>query len=338
MRRTPDGRWPAGGRPRSKRPAVAVPAAHRREGAATPSRPERGGRATRGGAGGSAPLHFRRAVTFDWSRPVLVGVVNVTPGLVLRRRAVRPAPAAAVAAASAGRGRRRRHRRRRRIDPPAARGPVSAAAEDSPAWSRSRAPGRPDGVRRCRSTPRKAEVAPGGACAGAELVNDISGGLFDPALIEVTAAAGAAWCCGHVRGRVLAEVHAAERDAAPASTRWRRAGRPAWRRLPAACAPAPSSTPGSASASARPQTWSSSRRAGELGARLGCPVDGRPLAQALPRRAHRAPGRPHATTPPSAPRWPRSPAAPQLVRVHDVGAAAARPSRCSPRPSGRRAP
>ena len=58
----------------------------------------------------------------------------------------------------------------------------------------------------------KASVARAALAAGAEMVNDISGGRFDPAIVDVAAAAGAAYVCGHVRGRNLAEVHAAEAD------------------------------------------------------------------------------------------------------------------------------
>ena len=58
----------------------------------------------------------------------------------------------------------------------------------------------------------KASVARAALAAGAEMVNDISGGRFDPALVDVVAAAGAAYVCGHVRGRNIAEVHAGEAD------------------------------------------------------------------------------------------------------------------------------
>jgi dihydropteroate synthase len=56
----------------------------------------------------------------------------------------------------------------------------------------------------------KAEVARAALDAGAEVVNDVSGGLFDPAIVRVAEAAGAAYVCGHVRGDSLAAVHAAE--------------------------------------------------------------------------------------------------------------------------------
>jgi dihydropteroate synthase len=50
--------------------------------------------------------------------------------------------------------------------------------------------------------------------AGAELVNDVSGGLFDPAILAVVEG-GAAYVCSHLRGRSLADVFAAERPATP---------------------------------------------------------------------------------------------------------------------------
>ncbi len=54
----------------------------------------------------------------------------------------------------------------------------------------------------------KSDVARAALDAGAEIVNDVSGGLFDPEILEVTERAGAAYVCGHLRGRALAEVHA----------------------------------------------------------------------------------------------------------------------------------
>src|SRR5215470_11981068 len=42
----------------------------------------------------------------------------------------------------------------------------------------------------------KAAVARAALAAGAEIVNDVSGGLFDPTIAEVAAAADAAYVCG----------------------------------------------------------------------------------------------------------------------------------------------
>jgi dihydropteroate synthase len=55
----------------------------------------------------------------------------------------------------------------------------------------------------------KAEVARVALDAGAEIVNDVSGGRYDPELPGVVAEAGAAYVLGHLRGRTIAETHAA---------------------------------------------------------------------------------------------------------------------------------
>lgn len=54
----------------------------------------------------------------------------------------------------------------------------------------------------------KAEVARAAVAAGATIVNDVSGGLFDPAMGE--AVGDATYIVGHLRGRTLADVFAAE--------------------------------------------------------------------------------------------------------------------------------
>ncbi len=56
----------------------------------------------------------------------------------------------------------------------------------------------------------KARVAAAALEAGAEIVNDVSGGRFDPAIIDVAARAQAAIVVGHVRGGTIADTHAAE--------------------------------------------------------------------------------------------------------------------------------
>jgi dihydropteroate synthase len=56
----------------------------------------------------------------------------------------------------------------------------------------------------------KAEVARAAVAAGATIVNDVSGGLFDPAMIETVRELGVRYIAGHLRGRPLAEVFAAE--------------------------------------------------------------------------------------------------------------------------------
>ncbi len=57
----------------------------------------------------------------------------------------------------------------------------------------------------------KAVVARAAIAAGADLVNDVSGGAFDPDILAVADDAGVGYVCGHLRGASLAEVFAAER-------------------------------------------------------------------------------------------------------------------------------
>jgi dihydropteroate synthase len=67
----------------------------------------------------------------------------------------------------------------------------------------------------------KARVAEAAVAAGATVVNDVSGGLFDPDMVRtvITLAAGGnlTYIAGHLRGRTLEEVFAAE-----APVGWRR--------------------------------------------------------------------------------------------------------------------
>jgi dihydropteroate synthase len=61
----------------------------------------------------------------------------------------------------------------------------------------------------------KAEVARAAVAAGAAIVNDVSGGLFDPAMAEALADLDATYIAGHLRGASLAEVFAREPAGAP---------------------------------------------------------------------------------------------------------------------------
>jgi dihydropteroate synthase len=56
----------------------------------------------------------------------------------------------------------------------------------------------------------KASVAREAIAAGAQIINDVSGGAFDPEMITLAAESGAAFVLGHVRGASLAAVHAEE--------------------------------------------------------------------------------------------------------------------------------
>ena len=56
----------------------------------------------------------------------------------------------------------------------------------------------------------KAAVAEAALAAGATIVNDVSGGVFDPRIRDVLAASQATYICGHLRGGSIAEVFARE--------------------------------------------------------------------------------------------------------------------------------
>jgi dihydropteroate synthase len=56
----------------------------------------------------------------------------------------------------------------------------------------------------------KAAVAEAALARGATIVNDVSGGAFDPRMREVLAASQATYICGHLRGASIAEVFARE--------------------------------------------------------------------------------------------------------------------------------
>jgi dihydropteroate synthase len=56
----------------------------------------------------------------------------------------------------------------------------------------------------------KGEVARAAVAAGATIINDVSGGLFDPDMARAIADADVTYIVGHLRGRSLPEVFAAE--------------------------------------------------------------------------------------------------------------------------------
>ena len=56
----------------------------------------------------------------------------------------------------------------------------------------------------------KSAVAEAALAAGATIVNDVSGGVFDPRMRDVLAASRATFICGHLRGGSIAEVFALE--------------------------------------------------------------------------------------------------------------------------------
>ncbi len=121
----------------------------------------------------------------------------------------------------------------------------------------------------------KAAVARAAVAAGATLVNDVSGGLFDPEMAKVLADLDVTYIAGHLRGTSLAEVFGAE--AANACITWREVGVELAERL------------AQLSAATRARAWVDPgigfgkgsdpegnlellRHAGALGRSLGCPV------------------------------------------------------------------
>ncbi|MCE9578943.1 MAG: dihydropteroate synthase [Deltaproteobacteria bacterium] len=154
-----------------------------------------------------SPIEFRSA-RFDWSRPYIMGVVNVTPDSFSdggRLGSVDAAVAHGEQLVADGAdlldiGGEATNPRAQ---------PVSAAVElariapvIAALAKRVRVPISVDTT--------KAAVAAAAIDAGAEIVNDVAGGRFDPEIAAATAAGGAVYVCGHLRGASLAEVFAAE--------------------------------------------------------------------------------------------------------------------------------
>ncbi|HLL24201.1 MAG TPA: dihydropteroate synthase [Kofleriaceae bacterium] len=126
----------------------------------------------------------------------------------------------------------------------------------------------------------KAAVALAAVRAGAAIVNDVSGGLFDPDMPSAIAGlAGVTYIAGHLRGRTIAEVFAQENRPHSTSHSF------SWREVAAELGERLAALP----AEARQRTWvdpgigfgkgadpennlSLLRHAGELGRAVGCPV------------------------------------------------------------------
>jgi dihydropteroate synthase len=154
-----------------------------------------------------APIRFR-GLTLDWGRPYVMGVVNVTPDSFSdggQYAETEHAIAHGVALAEAGAdildvGGEATNPRARPVDAAEELRRVLPVIEGLA--SRVKVPISIDTT--------KAAVARAAVAAGAEIVNDVSGGLFDPALADAVADGGAAYVCGHLRGRSIAEVFAGE--------------------------------------------------------------------------------------------------------------------------------
>jgi dihydropteroate synthase len=215
------------------------------------------------------PIRFRCG-TLDWSRPYVMGVVNATPDSFSeggRFTSVDEAVAHALRLEADGAdiidigGESTR---------PVGAERVPAAVETARVIPiLERLAGRSRAVLSIDTV--KAEVARAAVAAGAELVNDISGGRFDPDLIAATAEAGAGFVCGHVRGATLAEVHASE--ARPPS--FDEVADELGERLamlPPDLRRRTIADPGLGFGKRTRENLELSRRAGELSSRLSCPV------------------------------------------------------------------
>jgi dihydropteroate synthase len=214
-----------------------------------------------------APLRFR-SLTLDWSAPRVMGVVNATPDS-FSDGGVYAGVEAAVARAL-------------ELDQEGAdlvdvggesTRPGAAAVSREEELARvvpviERLAGRVRAVLSVDTS--KAEVARAALAAGAEVVNDVSGGVFDPAMARVVLEAGAVYVCGHLRGQSLAEVHAA---AAPSGFE-EIAGELAERLagLPGALRARTIADPGIGFGKGTALNLELLRRAGELATRLQCPV------------------------------------------------------------------
>jgi dihydropteroate synthase len=218
---------------------------------------------------GALPPIVFRCQTLDWSRPYVMGVVNATPDSFSaggRFTSVAEAVAHGLQLEADGAdfidvgGESTR---------PGA-GQVSAEVEIARVIPILE--GLEGRVRAVLSVDTaKAEVARAALAAGAELVNDISGGRFEPALIAVAAEAGAALVCGHVRGSTIAEVHAGE-DRPPTFDQVADELGERLAALPPELRRRTIADPGLGFGKRGPENLELSRRAGELAGRLSCPV------------------------------------------------------------------
>jgi dihydropteroate synthase len=153
------------------------------------------------------PFQFRKS-TWDWTRPYIAGVVNVTPDSFSDGgRFEDPDTAFAHAHALCAAGADLIDIGGESTRPGAS--PVPAEVEMRrvlPLIER---------LAGTLSVPisidtTKAPVAAAAIRAGAEVVNDISGGLFDPELPRLCRDPSVYYVCGHVRGKTLDAVHRAE--------------------------------------------------------------------------------------------------------------------------------
>jgi dihydropteroate synthase len=215
-----------------------------------------------------APLEFRGA-TLDWTRPYIVGILNVTPD------SFSDGGRYADTEAAVERGLALEHEGADIIDlggestRPGAE-PVPASVESERVLPVVRAlAGRVRVPLSIDTT--KADVAAAAVDAGAEIVNDISGARFDPEIVEVVRRSGAAYVCGHAPGDDIAAVHAADPDE-QTFERVAFALGAQIAALPAALRKRTIVDPGIGFGKRTAQNLDLIRRAGELAAGVACPV------------------------------------------------------------------
>ena len=215
-----------------------------------------------------APIEFR-AVRLDWSRPYVMGVLNATPDSFSaggRFESVEDAVAHALELDADGAD---------IIDVGGESTRPGAVAVPAEVEIRrvipvlERLAGRTRAVLSVDTS--KAEVARAALAHGAELVNDISGGRFDPDMAATAAAAGAAFVCGHLRGATLAEVHAGEQSPPSFDQVVEELGE-RLARLPAELRRRTIADPGLGFGKRARENLELTRRAGELSTRLSCPL------------------------------------------------------------------
>ena len=149
----------------------------------------------------------------DWTEPLIMGVVNVTPDSFSdggRLAGAEAAIAHGVALRAAGAhildvGGEATNPRAQPVTAEVELARVLPVIEGLAA--------RTDALISIDTT--KAAVARAAARAGADIINDVAGGAFDPAILDVAHDAGVGYVCGHLRGRTIAEVFAAEAGRAP---------------------------------------------------------------------------------------------------------------------------
>jgi dihydropteroate synthase len=215
------------------------------------------------------PICFR-GLTLDWSRPYVMGVVNATPDSFSEGGRFTSTEAAVAHALELDRdgadfidvgGESTR--------------PIGAVQVAADVEIRRVVPifeqlaGQTRAALSVDTT--KAEVARAALAAGAELVNDISGGRFDPGVVAAAESAGAGFVCGHVRGDSIAAVHASE-AAPPTFDQVAEELGQRLAKLPHDLRRRTIADPGLGFGKRIQENLELSRRAGELAARLSCPV------------------------------------------------------------------